>query len=78
MLKILLSLLSSASTTSVIYFFIVLGLSGALLYDHHLGFQACQAQAMQQSFVIKDKQLEIATHRPDLDTLLKRMYAGRE
>jgi hypothetical protein len=78
MLTILSSLLSSASSTTIIYFLILLGLSGALLYEHHQGFQACANQAAQQSLVIKDKQLEISTHRPDLDALLKRMYAGTE
>ena len=78
MLSLLMGLLSKSSTTSILYFIIILGLGAALLYNHHLGFQACENKDLQQSFVIKDKQLEIATHRPDLNTLLKRLYAGNE
>jgi hypothetical protein len=44
---------------------------------YHRGYEMCQSSNLRASVTIKEKQDEIATHRPDLDALLDCLRHGR-
>lgn len=53
---------------------IILIMGGA--YIHHKGYSSCEADNLKKSVSIKEKQDEIATHRPDTDALLDSLRNG--